>query len=354
MIETDAIRWTNNVALASNDGADTEYRGVHDGEVLYVVHGTRDERDRRVFKASRRTSAGERHRLHPAGRGGGHKTLRAAKEACENELDSMTDDERATLIGNLRERRELCVTLRHMNADREAHRMSLPELRDAVAALRPAPAEHLAADSTMAQQVRGRMLRLDELRPLPPLVNEYDDGVTVWRVGDRVRSLAPRDPGDVWRIESIAVPTTRPAYAGLLLVERPGGLPIGQTRTALRLTQLKRAGATGDDAELWQRRAIAAEDERGQWVARAGRFERERDELAEQVAKLSRPLGAPYSHADVLKGVLLVLDGWISDCMSNDAAREIADAPDIEHVVLHRADVRAIVESTARDLGIAL
>ena len=112
MIITGEIQWTGNVGAP---GAGTEYRGVFDGEVLYVIRSEGEGRARR-FRAFRITSAGERHREHPVGRGGQLGKVWHAKEECARELDSMSEDERATLIGNLRERRELITTLRHMDA----------------------------------------------------------------------------------------------------------------------------------------------------------------------------------------------------------------------------------------------
>jgi hypothetical protein len=86
-------------------------------------------------------------------------------------------------------------------------------------------------------------------------VAEAEHEGRTFRRGDLVSAPGPDGvtTPDVWRVRELYVPVSagREPYAGLTLVERPGGLPIGETGTALRLSLLmhvQRARPRGLDA----------------------------------------------------------------------------------------------------------
>jgi hypothetical protein len=72
-------------------------------------------------------------------------------------------------------------------------------------------------------------------------------------VGDRVRTEPEFKAGDVWRIDRLyrgdpdaPEEWQRVSFAGLRLVDRVGGLPLGQTGTAVPLSRLRPVGGRRD------------------------------------------------------------------------------------------------------------
>lgn len=378
------IKWTTNVRYADGSGL-SEYRGVVDGEALYVIRGTTDNDGRRVFTSMRCTADGAE---HPVGRGGTTRKLWHAKGDCESEAGALGVE---LWVTELQERRKL--TDLGVSPVDEHGVLSLQQMRDVATSYdlpgypraEPQPRGTMTITASGARKIAAAVERSraaacvegsrwhephgdcdGNLPPLPPLVNEYDDGVTVWRVSDRVRVGGPGSAwaADTWRIRSIAVPVDRGAYAGLTLVDRPGGLPIGETGTAIPLARLRRAGAVApspDDAQYEidkLRGALTLADRsRSTWVQRAAEFERQRDELAEQVAKLRETVRVGAEPvAKVLRHLRDdVLPGWVAGSMENDEARGVRDRQtDPELIIFHPADIRAMIADAARESGVQL
>jgi hypothetical protein len=254
MIEFGEIDWTSRETAQDGSG-DTRYFGVYAGVRLFVIKGTTISgpdavRPAREFRAYRLTGNGTE---RPVGRGGAWRKLFHVKDECEQMLDRLeSTGELKGWLGARKERGTLLATLQQVDpGNHAAVSMTLPELRLAVERAREAVAAGQLAPTRT--------------------VERYVEGDREFRKGDSVTFAGPVfEPGDRWRIGHIRVPDDGPAYAGLVLVARRGGLPVGTTYTAVRLSLLRSAepradapSATVTAAEALQAVIEALRDEPG-------------------------------------------------------------------------------------------